>query len=243
VHSSGTCIGDGSQCSGCANDADCATGGLCLQYSSTKERFCAESCATGGCPSGYDCVTLGNGAKQCVHPQQQAPTCTPKLQEMMAVGATMDDYAMIGVTDDNGNGDMLDEPLKIVRLSDFAETHKLILFNVSAVWCGACQQETLEFAAFEQSHPEVAIFQTLFDGQQPGSDITQNLLAAWVSQLNAKGAVGMDPAKMVLQYNAAGSTPLNMVIDAKTRKILHKWNGYAPNSLEGIADYYLEQLD
>ena len=78
----------------------------------------------------------------------------------------------------------------------------------------------------------LVLVQTLFDGAKPGYPMTFPLLKAWNSQLKPSGYVGMDPDRLVMQYNVAGSTPLNMIIDAKTRKVVYKTNGYNKLSLE-----------
>jgi hypothetical protein len=63
--------------------------------------------------------------------------------------------------------------------------------------------------------------------------MTMGLLKAWNKQLKPAGAVGMDPERWVAQYNTGGSTPLNVLIDAKTRKVLYKVNGYNRYTIEG----------
>ncbi len=64
----GSCSGDGSQCSPCSAQADCASNAQCLTSPDTGEQFCAQTCKPGdpsGCPAGYGCweqkTTPGKG--------------------------------------------------------------------------------------------------------------------------------------------------------------------------------------
>lgn len=234
IHKSGACVGDGGLCSSCLGTDDCAAGGQCLTYTHTKEGFCSAPCGA-GCPAGYEC---NPNAKACVPGKAKNATCTSALANMMEVGDIMDDYAMVGMVDTDDDGSLDNEDPRMIKMSDFAEHHELIMFNVSAVWCSACQAETKEMRVlYKKFYPRgLVMMQTLFDGQKPGEPMTFGLLKAWNKQLKPGGMVGMDPDRWVLQYNSAGSTPLNMLIDAKTREVIYKVNGYNGFALQKAID-------
>ncbi len=64
VPASGSCNGDGTQCSPCKTDGDCSGGHTCFQANPDSERYCAKSCnpdAAGndGCTNGYKCTSYG----------------------------------------------------------------------------------------------------------------------------------------------------------------------------------------
>jgi hypothetical protein len=56
VPNAGACVGDGSMCSPCRSDADCATGGACVSSSYSTERFCTV-------PSGVQCTLVDDRTK------------------------------------------------------------------------------------------------------------------------------------------------------------------------------------
>ncbi len=238
VHKAGTCAGDGKFCSPCTGlDGDCEAGALCLTFTYSSEAFCATSCATAACPTvaAAKCEEIPLSAteksKQCVPGDEKAPSCLTALSPTMEEGDTMEDFAMVGYVDENQDGSLAGEKLKVIKLSDFASA-KLILFNVSAGWCGPCQLETKDFAGLMQSYGSqgLMIVQTLFDSDQQGVKPTVKLLDAWVNpanKLNPVGACGIDPGRVSVPYNTGGTTPLNLLLDAKTRKVLKKFNGYS----------------
>ena len=229
AHKAGACVGDGSLCSACSGDNQCGDCS-CLTYNHTKESFCAAACDP-GCPTGYTCAA---GINKCVPADKSNPKCVSSISKMAEVGDIMDDYSMIGMVDTYDDGSLVGEEPRLIKFSDFATHHELILFNVSAVWCSACQAETKDMKTLYKTYfPKgLVLVQTLFDGAKPGYPMTFPLLKAWNSQLKPSGYVGMDPDRLVMQYNVAGSTPLNMIIDAKTRKVVYKTNGYNKLSLE-----------
>ena len=208
--------------------------------------------------SKYQCEEMPLNSGQTTDlcfPYNKDPTkevsCTT-LTPMMGVGDIMPDFAMVGYADENQSGSLNDEriagKLKVTRLSDFTSS-KIILFNVSAGWCQPCQYETTGFAGLMKKYrgDGLMIFQVLFDGApNPGDDPTKALLDKWLQAtitvsgaeppqqpLNPQGACGIDPNRVVEPFNSgtgtdSGSTPLNMIVDAKTRKVLAKWNGTEP---------------
>ena len=139
VHRSGTCVGEGNQCDPCNTlvDGQCKNG-PCLQYNFSKEGFCADTCTT-SCPTGYKCAQVSQTGYACVPDKPKTPSCVASLGAMYEVGAIMDDFSMVGMVDVDGDESLIGEEPRIIHLSDFADFHDLILINVSAVWCSACQ--------------------------------------------------------------------------------------------------------
>mgnify|MGYP002631186260 CR=1 FL=1 len=238
VHKAGACVGDGSQCSACNEDTDCVSGGRCLTYTMSHESFCAESCS-GGCPSGTSCY---DQIGQCVQSGGSAdalPTCVNKLSLHMEKGDIMNDFAMVGRKDSNGNGNLSDDPLTLVRMSDFSD-RKLIVMNISAVWCSVCRYETtlMKNAMAKYGSKGLTFFQVLYEGPTQGSNVALGHLDSWIKQFNPQGASGVDPTKLTSPINSKpGSTPLNLLIDAKTRKVLFKTNGLPQDGIESLIEY------
>jgi thiol-disulfide isomerase/thioredoxin len=222
---------------------------MCLTFILTRESFCATSCATStpACPAAtYSCedipISETESSKQCVPKGQDARSCLEKLSPTMEVGDIMDDFAMVGYVDTEGDGfdrEGKSEPLQVVHLSDFKDK-KLILFNLAAGWCKPCKLETSgkdydsgakvgpSFLELMQKYgPQgLVVFQVLFDSKEPGVTPDKDFLDLWTfSALRPVGAVGIDPGQLSVTYNTAGSTPMNMFLDASTRKVLSKDNG------------------
>ncbi|MBM4342811.1 MAG: redoxin domain-containing protein [Deltaproteobacteria bacterium] len=247
VHNSGSCLGDGSLCAACGATDNCATkdggaGGMCLTYNHTKEQFCSAPCEAGDvCLKGYGCVGIGaSKSKQCVPSDKTAPKCVPKLNKHIEEGDILDDFAMVGFLDTDGDGSLLatttgNEEPRIIKLSEYADLgFKVVLLNVAAGWCGPCKQETTTFKSLLAKYPDLGIYQVLYDGTQQGSMPTLQLAKDWIKSFKGQGAVGVDPDRNVAPINVAGSTPLNLVIDAKTRKVLKKVNGLPATGVGGI---------
>ncbi len=250
AHRAGSCsVANPGLCSPCNGAGTCQQGGMCLRWPTTMEFFCGKTCTNdASCGAGYKCYTVTQaGNKQCVpavkkqtaYPGKnlknnvtQFATCVNKISNRYEVGDIMEDYAMVGVVDTDGDDSILDEEYRVVKLSDF-DVHKVIFFTVSAGWCGACQQETLDFKnLYKQYGGNLVIFQTLFEGYTPGKTLaTFNVLKQWNTKLKPiGGAFGVDYTQRVRTMNVLGSTPMNMLLDAKTRKVLAKWNGYSHGS-------------
>ena len=222
VHRAGACVGGGNLCDACTVNSNCKNGAACFTYSFSDESFCAPACSSNAsCPKGYWCHTTH---KRCV---PDKATCVGSMANMMEVGATMDDYAVVGYTDSNNNNSLAGEQLRLIKLSHFAQSKKIILLSVATGWCKSCQEEAKSFASLMKTYGPrgLIIIQTLTDGLKMNTMPTVSLLNSWVSQFNSAGAAGLDPGNVAARYNTKnGTVPLNMIIDAKTRRVLDKWN-------------------
>lgn len=240
IHSAGDCQGDGTLCAACAAEDTCGSGGACLSYLHTKEQFCSAPCDGTTCPATYKCVdvqTATGKSKQCVPGDSKSPKCVPKLHNYLEVGSIMQDFAITGYIT---NGDGLADTPMVIKLSEFAKNgYKIILLNAAAGWCGPCQQETMGFKSLAAKYPELGIYQILFDNVGQGQVPTISFLNQWTKALKPYGATGIDPERNIVPINTGGSTPLNMIIDAKTLKVLQKFNG-APSGGLGpvLAPYF-----
>jgi hypothetical protein len=235
LHNAGSCTSFGNQCDPCVKDSDCKSGASCMTFYFSKESFCSNDCTEdkNSCPKASKCIQTSQTKHSCIpeYAPKTLPKCVDKIAPMMEIGDTMHDYKMVGVVDTNGDGLLTDEQLRLIKFSDFEEHHKLILFNISAGWCSACQKETLDFKSllYQYEHQGLVIFQVLYDGfsNKGWTFPDKNVLDQWNKNLKPGGVVGVDPERNCVQYNSKNSTPLNMIIDAKTRKVLDKWNGYS----------------
>ncbi|GEM_PF-2008497 len=246
VHRAGACaVKEPTLCSPCTGDSTCKTGASCLSWPYTGERFCGGQCSgDSDCGSGYKCYKVGANSKQCGPAQTKLPigggkslplmSCINKITPQYEKGDIMEDFAMVGVIDIDGDGEIVDEQPRVLRLSDF-EAHSVIFLTVAAGWCSACQKETLDFKnLYKKYGGQLVIFQILYQGfsQKSNDYATFAVLNKWNNALKPiGGAVGVDFTRRIRPVNTGASTPLSMLIDAKSRLILDKWNGYSHYNL------------
>ena len=85
------------------------------------------------------------------------------------------------------------------------------------------------------------IFQANIDGPTQGSKPTKAQLEGWVKIYKAAGVSVIDPARRTSKYNYDGSgksyLPANIIIDAKTRKVLAR--GVKASGVEAALQQYL----
>jgi len=138
----GKCIGDGTDCAPCKSDTDCKKGSICFNINLSYEQYCSTNCTNGAsCGNSTTCMTVSQstGRKQCMPAGSGTPkwyTCggSALTHPVYKVGDIFPDFEMVGLVDKNKNGNLLDETLGYVKLSDFAKDYKAILFNIMTFW-------------------------------------------------------------------------------------------------------------
>lgn len=126
-----------------------------------------------------------------------------------------------------------------IRLSDFYNPDgrsdiKLLAVNASAVWCSVCRAEYEDmntkntYATYRAKGVEIlgTLFQDeLYFPAQPSD------LSLWgsISTHAVKFPLVLDPGFKLGQFFDSDATPLNMVIDVRTMKIVSITMGYATN--------------
>ena len=166
------------------------------------------------------------------------------------LGAVIDNLEFMGWRDPvASNYDVT--ALEHIRLGDFYDPNgtqtELIVLNASAVWCTVCQAEMRDmhksgtYDAFRQRKAQV--FGTLFqDGA--GDPAKPSDLSLWgSSQARAIGfPLVLDPALKMGPYFTSDATPLNLVIDARTMKIIDVMMGYDSTPGTGLWGVVDEEL-
>jgi hypothetical protein len=150
------------------------------------------------------------------------------------VGAVIDNLDFIGWLDPVAAGYDVTK-LERVELADLYDpngTHtELIVINASAVWCTVCQQELRDmnrsgtYAAY--SARKVQVVGTLFE-DGAGDPATPKDLSLWGSSTARAIAfpLVLDPGLKMGRYFTSDATPLNLVIDARTMRIVEAMMGY-----------------
>ena len=145
------------------------------------------------------------------------------------------------------------EALEQVSLSDFYDpsgaTTKLIVINASAVWCTVCQAEMRQMKneqiAQNYRARGVQIFGTLFEDAN-GGPARPSDLKLWGSAKvrSIDFPLVLDPALKLGVYFTSDATPLNLLVDATSMRIVHAMMGYdsTPSTgLWGVVDRELEK--
>jgi len=137
---------------------------------------------------------------------------------------------------------------EVVRLSDFydpsGQQRKIIVLNASAVWCSVCRAEYRHMkdmdihATYEAKGAQLlgALFEDASGGPATPADLT-----VWGSTPAFSVAFPMvlDPGFKLGAYFTSDSTPLNLIIDARTMQIIDATMGYDPSA----SSTYWQQVD
>jgi hypothetical protein len=136
-----------------------------------------------------------------------------------------------------------------VSIADFYDPNgekgiKYIMLNASAVWCTVCRAEYKEFnakgtyATYNAQGVEFigAIFE---DGSNPPKPAKPEDLEWWGSTYNVQFPMILDPGFKLGQFFTADATPMNLIIDARTMKVVGKVLGGNTEVLFGQLDALL----
>ncbi len=158
------------------------------------------------------------------------------------IGAVIENLSFIGWRDPVAAGY---DParLELVELSAFydpdgAQT-ELLVINASAVWCTVCQGELRDmknngtYEAYRKR--KVQVLSTLFQdsNSRPAKPSDLVLWGSGASRAIAFPLV-LDPALKMGIYFTSDATPLNLVVDTRTMRIIDSMMGYDPTPGSGM---------
>lgn len=158
------------------------------------------------------------------------------------LGATLQDLAFLGWRDPVAAAYDTSK-LEEVRLSDYYDPDnlrgiKVLWINASAVWCTVCRSEMKDIknnqvrARFEPKG--VQLIGTLFEDNRTGPAKPLDL-QNWgrVPEHSIDFPLLLDPSFKLGAFFTSDATPLNMLVDARTMKVVSLTMGYS-------ADYWNE---
>jgi hypothetical protein len=152
------------------------------------------------------------------------------------VGATLENFSFLGWRDPVASGYDV-EKLEQVRLGEFYNPDgrsnvRVIWINASAVWCTVCRRELKEIndnAVYESLAPRgLAMIETLFEDNS-SRPATPMDLKRW-GELPAHSIefpLLLDPGFKLGAFFTSDATPLNMLVDASTMRVIDATMGYS----------------
>jgi hypothetical protein len=158
-------------------------------------------------------------------------------------GSTLEDFAFLGWRDPVAAGYDVTK-LEQVHLSEYYDPTgqkglKLIWINASAVWCSVCRAEMQDIksnAVHATFAPKgVQLIVTLFEDKNSGPARPLDL-HNWGS--DAKHQIDfpllLDPGFKLGAFFTSDATPLNMLVDARTMRVLDATMGYSTTYWSGV---------
>lgn len=123
------------------------------------------------------------------------------------------------------------EHLEIIAFSDYYDRAgtkgvELLLVNTAAVWCSACISEHRVLPGhYEELGPQgLIIVSTLFqDAQRNPASLAD--VERWIENFDTNFPMVIDPELQMGAYASTDTAPLNMVVDARSMRILRKYVG------------------
>jgi len=117
----------------------------------------------------------------------------------------------------------------ILKLSDLYKhpDKKLLLINSSAGWCSACKQEAIALKGMYDTYKTEGfeIWYTLFQDYE-GNPATVSFWNKWMATMKPNYPTLLDTEFQMGDYFKVESTPMNMMIDLATMKIVYLQVGY-----------------
>jgi hypothetical protein len=150
------------------------------------------------------------------------------------IGAVIENLSFLGWRDPVRSG-YDPAALERVSLSAFYDPTgtrtKLIVLNASAVWCTVCRAEMQDIRARDTyrfyKEQGVELLGTLFEDAKGGPAQPSDLQLWGSSTAHAiKFPLLLDPGFKASVYFTSDATPLNMIIDATTMRIIYTMMGY-----------------
>jgi hypothetical protein len=148
------------------------------------------------------------------------------------VGAVIENLKFVGWKQPTAAG-YAEGSFETVSMSDFydpdgTKSIKLILINASAVWCQPCNLEAghIRDAGLRGTYKAkgVEFIFSLFEDALSNPAKPQDLVN-WSTRYEVDYPMVLDPALKLGSYFAYDATPLNLVIDARTMRIVDRLMG------------------
>jgi len=221
---------------------------ICITAAGVGLTACSSAPLQGGDENGGDAAGTGAAAGAPAVPgagtggstSANAPNYTkqayPPGPYGVGVHATLENFSFLGWRDPVA-ADYDVSKMEEVRVGDFYDPDgskdiRLIWINASAVWCSVCRAEMTDIRdnrVHETFGPRgVAMIVTLFEDNQSGPARPIDL-HNWGNQKQyaIDFPLLLDPSFKLGAFFTSDATPLNMLVDARTMKVLDATMGYS----------------
>jgi hypothetical protein len=182
---------------------------------------------TGGVGTGNGAA--GSGGSDITRPRNLP---YPEGPYGTSLGAIIQNFEFLGWRDPVAN-EYDPEKFERVSMADFydptGETTKLIWLNASAVWCSVCRSEYRDLrdqgVVANYSEKGIKFVSAIFEDNNYDPS-TPNDLKYWGQLFSVEFPMVLDPGFKLGAFFDADATPMNMLIDARTMKVIRIDMGY-----------------
>ncbi|MFN7131308.1 MAG: TlpA family protein disulfide reductase [Myxococcales bacterium] len=147
------------------------------------------------------------------------------------VGDVVRNFALYGFR--TGSGSYVN-----VRLSDFydadgSKNYKVMWINVAAGWCGPCRAEQPDMVKkCDANASKGLVCYTALTDNNDYKPADKEFIEGWGAQYKIKHALVHDGTTKWGYYFDKAATPMNMLVDTRTMKILYLGTGYDAAAIE-----------
>jgi hypothetical protein len=120
--------------------------------------------------------------------------------------------------------------------------YELLLVNTAALWCSACKSEhqTLGQHWADLAPRGLGLVSALFQNNA-GDPANADDLKAWVEAFDVKFPMVLDPDYQLGIYAPAASSPLNLLVDARSMQIMQRFVGDQDSVIWPLIESELDQ--
>jgi len=192
----------------------------------------------GGDAAGDGSAGSAVGGRAAVAPQSSGPDYFrekyPTGPYGIAAGAVIEDFAFMGWREP-ATVEYDVTKLETIRLSEFYDpngTTKLVWINASAVWCAVCRAEMKDIKA-KGIHAALGakglvMVETLFEDNDTNPARPSDLkLWGSLPDNSIDFPLLLDPGFKLGVFFTSDATPLNMLVDPKTMRVIDATMGYS----------------
>lgn len=115
--------------------------------------------------------------------------------------------------------------------------NKLLLLDVSALWCQACKGEATAMPQLESDYAAKGVFfMTVVAENDSNAPASAGDVDTWITAYKLTSLVVNDPTLSTEAYFDRSQMPLNMVVDLRTMTIVAKLVGYDDTQIRAQLD-------
>jgi hypothetical protein len=186
-----------------------------------------------GCSSSQTQTPFDDGTAAAAVNKSTERLAYPAAPYGATQGATIENFGFLGWNDATSVG-FDQSALTPIELADFydpaaAKGIRYLVITSTALWCSACKLEYKDFASGNVATYEnkgVRFLGALFEDND-SNPAQPSDLAIWAKQFQVSFPFGLDPELKLGAFFDVEATPMEMIVDTKTMKIVTIDEGWA----------------